>query len=151
MRGWVKVFSYTDPLTNILNYSTWQLCQRGQWQTVTVAEGQLHNHGIIAQLVGCQDRDQALAFVGADIAVDREQLPPLPPGEYYWHDLVGLTVLNRDGISLGQVTHLLATGANDVLIVSGDRERLIPFLPEQIIDAVDLEQKLLHVDWDLDL
>lgn len=150
MRGWVKIFSYTDPPTHILNYPTWQLYQREQWQTATVAEGQVYNKGIIARLAACQDRDQAMEFLGADIAVDRQQLPPLPDGEYYWHDLIGLTVLNRDGVSLGQVDHLLATGANDVLVVKGDRERLIPFLPERVILAVDLVERLLHVEWDVD-
>lgn len=148
VRGWVKVFSYTSPITNILNYSPWQLCQHGQWQTVSVCEAQAHGKGIIAHLESIHDRDEAAGLLGAEIAVSRSQLPSPPEGEYYWMDLIGLMVVNSDGVTLGQVDHLLETGANDVLVVKGEREHLIPFLPERVILDVDLVQRVLQVDWD---
>jgi 16S rRNA processing protein RimM len=77
-------------------------------------------------------------------------LPPAPEGEYYWTDLIGLTVINREGVTLGQVDHLLETGANDVLVVKGERERLIPFLLELVVLEVDLAQRMLRVDWEED-
>jgi 16S rRNA processing protein RimM len=117
---------------------------------MSVCEGQAHGKGIIARLESIHDRDEAARLLGAEIAVNREQLPPAPEGEYYWADLIGLTVQNHKGITLGQVDHLLETGANDVLVVKGDRERLIPFLLEQVILDVDLAQRLLRVDWDED-
>ncbi len=150
VRGWVKVFSYTKPIANILNYSSWQLCQHERWQTVSLCEGKIHGKGIIARLDSIHDRDEAARLLGADIAVEREQLPSTYNGEYYWADLIGLTVVNHEGVTLGQVDHLLETGANDVLVVKGERERLIPFLPEHVILDVDLVQHLLHVDWDAD-
>lgn len=150
IHGWVKVFSYTDPLTNIFNYSTWQLCQQGRWQTVTVYEGQVQGKGLIARLAGCHTRDEAACFLGAEIAVDRAQLPPLMEGEYYWADLLGLKVFNQQGVFLGEVDYLLETGANDVLVLKGESERLIPFVLEHVILAVDLTQKILQVDWDED-
>ncbi len=150
VHGWVKVFSYTTPITNILNYWPWQLCLHGQWQTVSVCEGQAHGKGIIARLEAIQDRNEAARLLGAEIAVDREQLPPTSKGEYYWADLVGLTVQNCEGVILGQVDYLFETGANDVLVVKGERERLIPFLLEQVVLEVDLAQRVLWVDWDED-
>jgi 16S rRNA processing protein RimM len=150
VRGWVKVFSYTSPITNILNYSPWQLCQHGQWRTLSVCEGRAHGKGIIARLESIPDRDEAARLLGAEIAVNREQLPPAPEGEYYWTDLIGLTVINREGVTLGQVDHLLETGANDVLVVKGERERLIPFLLELVVLEVDLAQRMLRVDWEED-
>ncbi|KHD06063.1 ribosome maturation factor RimM [Candidatus Thiomargarita nelsonii] len=150
VRGWIKVFSYARPITNILNYSPWQLYQHGQWQTVSLSEGQAHGKGIIARLDSISNRDEAARLVGSEIAVNREQLPPTPKGEYYWADLIGLTVVNREDITLGQVDHLLETGANDVLVVKGERERLIPFLREQVVVDVDLAQGVLRVDWDED-
>jgi len=150
VRGWLKVFSYTRPITNILNYSPWELYQQGQWQTLAVSEGQVHGKGIIVRLETIQDRDQAAQLQDAEIAVSRSQLPSTPEGEYYWADLIGLTVVNREAITLGQVAHLLGTGANDVLVLKGERERLIPFVLDQVILNVDLVQGIIQVDWDQD-
>jgi 16S rRNA processing protein RimM len=150
VRGWVKIFSYTRPIKNILNYSPWQLGQHGQWQTISVSEGRVQGKGIIAHLESINDREQASRLLGAEIAVERQQLPQPAKGEYYWADLIGLTVINREGITLGQVDHLLETGANDVLVLKGERERLIPFLLESVILDVDLTQSVLRVDWGVD-
>jgi 16S rRNA processing protein RimM len=150
IQGWVKVYSYTKPITNILTYSPWQLCQQGQWQTVTVAEGRMQGKGLVARFESCQDRDQAARFLGAEIAIQRDQLPSTEAGEYYWTDLVGLTVINTEGITLGQIDHLLETGANDVLVVKGTQERLIPFLLERVVLEIDLSKRLMRVDWEID-
>jgi 16S rRNA processing protein RimM len=149
VRGWVKVMSETDPPDNILHYSPWQLCghQPAEWFLVT---GQRHGKGLIARLEGCQDRDQAQALVGLEIAVRRSQLPPPGVDEFYWADLEGLRVETTEGIRLGQVSHLLATGANDVLVVRGERERLIPFIWDQVVRELDLAGGRLCVDWDPD-
>lgn len=149
VQGWVKVFSYTDPLINIFNYSPWQLCQQGQQQTV-IYEGQVQGKGLIARLSGCHTRDEAACFLGAEIAIERTQLPSLTEGEYYWADLVGLKVFNQQDVFLGEVDYVLATGANDVLVLKGERERLIPFVLEYVILVVDLKEKMLRVDWDED-
>ena len=149
VQGWVKVFSYTSPIINILNYSSWQLCQQGQWQAMSVCEGKAHGKGIIARLDSIHDRDEATRLIGADIAVDREQLPQTAGDEYYWTDLIGLTVINREGITLGQVDYLLETGANDVLVIKGERERLIPFVLSHTVLDIDLVQRVLQVDWDV--
>lgn len=150
VRGWVKVFSYTDPISNILKYSPWCIRHQGHWQEIAVAEGQQQGKRIIARLAPCHDRDTAAQWLGADIAVYRTQLPPPAPDEYYWNDLMGLQVINQAGIELGTVDYLIETGANDVLVVKGERERLIPFVMGHVIIAVKLEQGCIQVDWDAD-
>jgi 16S rRNA processing protein RimM len=149
-RGWVKVWSYTDPAENILNYRRWQVATGGGWVPIEVLEGQRQGKNIVVHLRGCDDRDLARGYMGAEVAVPREELPVLSADEYYWADLEGLRVVNQDGVELGTVDSLLETGANDVLVVKGERERLIPYLPKLVVTAVDLEQGLLRVDWDPD-
>ena len=150
VRGWVKVFSYTKPITNIFNYSPWQLYQYGQWQTLSVCEGKTHGKGIIARLETIHDRDEAARLLGADIMISRSQLPTAPINEYYWVDLIDLTVINHKGVKLGQVDYMLETGANDVIVVKGKRERLIPFVLGRVVLEVDLVGRVLRVDWDED-
>lgn len=144
VRGWVKVFSETEPRENILRYAPWYVGD----ELREVAEGRRHGKGLVARLEGCGDRDAAAALIGREIAIRRDQLPPPSPNEFYWADLEGLAVRTLDGQSLGAVSHLFATGANDVLVVRGDRERLLPFVWEQVIHEVDFDARLIRVDWD---
>lgn len=148
VRGWVKVFSETEPMENILAYSPWLLGDDGVPQAV--AEGKRHGKGLIVRLKGCDDRDRAAALVGMQIAVRRDQLPPPNADEIYWADLEGLTVETLDGAALGQVDRLFATPANDVLVVRGERERLIPFLWDSVVKDVDFDRGTMRVDWDPD-
>lgn len=150
VQGWVRVYSHTDPRDNILRYSPWLVRVGGEWRALAVLGGRRHGKGIVARLADCQDRDQARRLLGAEVAIGRAQLPELESGEYYWTDLLGLRVVNKDGIELGRVDHLLETGGNDVLVLAGERERLIPFLPEDVVLGVDLETGVIRVDWDPD-
>lgn len=150
VKGWVKVFSDTDPREGIVKYSPWLLKQGGDWRSIKVEAGQRQGKTVVAKLAGINDRDAAAALIGAEIAVPRDRLPPAAPGEVYWADLEGLAVRTESGIELGMVSHLIETGANDVLVVKGDRERLIPFVREQVIRNIDLDQGVLIVDWDPD-
>jgi len=104
----------------------------------------------VARLADCTDRDQAQLLMGCEIGIRRDQLPALAPGEYYWNDLIGLRVFNTEGDDFGTVQQLLETGANDVLVVQGEQERLIPFVMKQVIVEVDLDQGRIRVDWDKD-
>jgi len=148
VRGWVKVFSHTQPRDNIVHYDPWYLQVRGELRPARVAEGRLHGKGVVVRLEGYDDREQARELIGTDILVQRGQFAPPEPGEYYWADLVGLRVVTVDGVELGRVDHLVETGANDVMAVVGERERLIPFVLDQVVTEVDLEGGLLRVDWD---
>ena len=147
VRGWVKVYSYTRPPEAILEYSPWLVQRHGAWQELILATGRRHGHGIVARLDGYDDRERAAGLVGADIYVRLAQLPRLAPGQYYWTQLEGLRVCNVAGEQLGTVSHLFETGANDVMVVKGERERLIPYTA-QVVRRVDLEAKLIEVDWD---
>jgi 16S rRNA processing protein RimM len=148
VKGWVRIFSYTDPRDNIVHYQPWYLRCEGTWQARRVAEGKRHGKGVIVRLEGCEDRDQAASLMDCEIGVRRDQLPPTESGEYYWNDLLGLDVVTVQNEPLGKVDHLLETGANDVLVVQGDRERLIPFVPGKVVMRVDLEAGVIQVDWD---
>ena len=81
----------------------------------------------------------ATALRGTEILVPREALPPPAPGEYYWVDLEGLRVVTVEGVTLGEVSHLLSTGANDVMVVRGERERMLPFVQPDYVKSVDFE------------
>jgi len=146
VRGWVKVFSETDPREGILRYSPWLV---GNSLTPRpVLEGRRHGKGVVARIAGCDDRDQAAAMVDQEIAVSRDRLPPPRLDEFYWIDLEGLEVWTADGTHLGAVDHLFSTGANDVLVVTGERERLLPFAWGDVIKSVDFDQRRIEVDWD---
>lgn len=149
VRGWIKVYSHTSPKENILRYPAWYLFQEGQWREYKLKQGRTHGKGIIAALEGVVDRDQAALLNGAEIAVPRDRLPEIPADEYYWCDLEGKRVVNLQGIELGRVDHLFETGANDVMVVQGAAQHLLPFVA-QVIMEVDLEGDLITVDWDPD-
>jgi 16S rRNA processing protein RimM len=148
VKGWVKLLSYTEPRTALFDYQPLYLAEDSDWRRIELEQGRAHGKGLIAKFIGVDDRDAAAALTGREIAIRREQLPPPAPGEYYWADLEGLRVVTVDGIELGRVDHLFSTGANDVLVVRGERERLIPFLRDQVIRGVDLDGGTLQVDWD---
>jgi 16S rRNA processing protein RimM len=148
IKGWVKVFSFTDPRENILNYSPWLLKKGSETRQLAVTDGSLHGKAVVAQLDGVNDRDQAAGLIGWDIFIIHEQLPAATEGEYYWSDLIGLKVETVEGVQLGEVGSLLETGANDVMIVQGERERAIPFLQGQTIINIDLDAGMIIVDWD---
>jgi 16S rRNA processing protein RimM len=150
IKGWVKVFSYTEQRENIVDYSPWLLKKAGESKTFKVIDGNSQGKVIVAQLEGVHDRDQAAALMGWDIFIHPEQLPKPASDEYYWSDLVGLKVANTEGVDFGVVSGLMETGANDVVIVQGDKERCIPFLQGQVIINIDLNENRMLVDWDAD-
>jgi len=149
VRGWVKVFSETAPRENILSYRTW-LLRSGEGVTpYKLEQGKAHGKGVVAKLAGCDDRDQAALLVGSTIEASRAEFAPAGENEYYWTDLEGLNVVTLEGVELGRVDHLFETGSNDVLVVQGDRERLLPFTAT-VIHQVDLPGRRMVVDWDPD-
>lgn len=149
LQGWVQVYSDTSPRENIVQYSPWIVVRGEKRQTLQVKAGRRQGKAVVAKLDGCNDREAAEALIGADIAISRDQLPATTvPGEYYWADLVGLRVETVDGIGLGVIGQLFETGANDVMVVQGDRERLVPYIWEQVVREVDLDTGVMRVDWD---
>ena len=153
VKGWVKVFSYAQPKENICRYKIWSLEGPGGIKQVKVVNCKAHGNGFVAQFEGSHDRNQAELFCGSLVNIPQSDLPELSKGDYYWHQLNGLNVFSGD-VLLGKVSHMLETGANDVLVVKrcknslDGKERLIPYLPDQVVKLVDLENGLISVDWD---
>ena len=149
--GWMHVKSHTDPAENILGYRPWQasLGAGEGWRKVE-AEVRPQHGGFVARFDGVADRDGAAAWRGARIGVCADALPEPEEREHYWHDLVGLRVVTRDGDELGNVARLFATGAHDVLVVhEAARERLLPFV-DHVVEAVDAQSGRIVVDWQRD-
>lgn len=150
VRGWVKVFSDTEPRERIVDFGTVWLRRGDSWREIKITSGQRQGKGVVVAFEGIDERDAAVALTGAEIAVDRDRLEPPAEGEYYWADLIGLEVVNLEGLTLGRLDHLIATGANDVMVVRGERERLIPWVPGDVVKEVDQGAGRLTVDWDPD-
>jgi 16S rRNA processing protein RimM len=153
VRGWVKVFSFSEPREGIVEYERWLLAEAGTAPeqsafAVTVEEGRQHGKTVVAKIAGIDDRDAALGLVGKKIYVERSALAACAEGEYYWADLVGLVVKNKAGDVLGTVDHLLATGGNDVMVLAEDARHLIPFAVPDIVLAVDMDDRTITVDWE---
>ena len=166
VKGWVKVFSYTDPMEAIVDYNPWLIRAENRknatWSQVKLKAGKRHAKTVVAKLENCNDRDAAMSYVGTEIAIEKQQLEQLTEeNEYYWRDLIGLRVINQQDVELGVVQSLMETGANDVLVVVTEIdtedgasketiERLIPWTLDNAIVSVDLEQKVIEVDWEPD-
>jgi 16S rRNA processing protein RimM len=146
IKGWVKVSSWTRPMEAILQYQPWLLGE--DRKPVTIVDGRKQGKGIAALLPGFENREQAVSLVGLQIFVGRDQLPETDEDEYYWSDLEGLEVKTTNGELLGRVERLMETGANDVLVIRGNREHLVPFIQGQYVTRVDLEDGTIEVDWD---
>ena len=149
VKGWVKVFSETRPRQQIFKYSPWIIKLNGTISEVEVLDGRQQGKGLIASLKGYADCDAARQLIGAEILIAQENLPTTGLDEYYWSQLTGLSVINLEGAELGEVVNLFETGANDVLVVKGEKERLIPFTKFAVLE-VDLDSKKIIVDWDAD-
>ena len=147
--GWIKVQPYTEHIDSLLDYPVWWLGKDGDWREYPVEKAEAHSKAVVAKLKGFNDREAALLLKGYQVAVPRDQLPKTAINEYYWTDLIGLDVVNTEGIHLGTVKSLLETGANDVLVLEGERERLVPFIPQAVLD-VDVEKRVIRVDWGAD-
>ena len=155
IRGWIRIRPFTESLDGLLGQSTWVLSQHGTARIVHVQEAKPHGAFVLAQLREITDRGQAEGLRGADVTVARDQLPEPDAGEYYWSDLIGLSVRNLNGVDLGRVAGLIAAPAHDVLRVAAGtgqdegREQLIPFV-EPILREVDLAGGSITVDWEAD-
>jgi len=151
VKGWIKVQPFTEYLDSLLDYDFWWLGheegRKKGWREYRVLEGKVHGQTLLVQLEGVDGRDAAEALKGLDVAVDRAEFPETDADEYYWDDLIGLDVVNTEGVALGKVEGLLETGAHDVLRVAGERERLIPFV-DAYVREVDQTGGRILVEWD---
>ena len=149
VRGELKLESFTDPQSNLVRYQPWLLRDpQGREREVTGAKARPGGRGLVGTIPGIEDRDAAEALHGAELYVLRSALPPPRDGEFYWIDLEGMKVANLEGIEFGSVSHVFSNGANDVLVVRGDRERMIPWLRPDYVRELDFESGRILVDWD---
>ena len=155
--GWVKIRSYTEKIEGLMSYHPLWIDKDGL-KPLFLDDWQMHSGGLIAHIEGVNDRDRAKAWCGCNILVDKDVLPSPDVNEYYWHELLGLRIRNLfagEEDDLGVVSSLLATGSNDVLLVSGDkasidyRERLIPFIEDYVL-KVSRTHGYIQVSWDPD-
>lgn len=146
IKGWVKVHSWTNPREAILGYQPWFLGE--ELRPVRIRDGRRQGKTVVASLPGVDDREKAGSLVGSTISIDRDQLPEPEEDSWYWADLEGLLVETASGVSLGRIEKMMETGANDVMVVQGDRERLIPFVYGQVVIAVQPDADRVVVDWD---
>ncbi len=150
IKGFIRVHSFTEPPEGILGYTVWHAFIANQWQLIKLVRTELTNKALLVQVEGYDEREQIAQLTNKEIAIERSQLPSLKPGEYYWHELIGMQVVNQENNILGNVGEILPTGANDVLVVSGDKRYLIPYLPQQTIVSINSNLRLITVDWGLD-
>lgn len=149
INGWLKIQTFTEYGDDLLEYAPWYLCgPDGVMHETTIDEGKIHGKGLIAKFAEYDLPETARVLTGKTIHIKRSQLPPLKPDEYYWSDLVGLTVINQKGETLGQISYLIETGSNDVIVIKGITEIAIPYLPGSVVLNIDLAKKEMLVDWE---
>lgn len=148
VQGWVKIHSFTAPKSNLFSYPLLLESSR-DWLDITIERFRPHGDGFVAKFVDINDRDQAALITNANLAVTRDSLPELDTEQYYLTDLIGLTVYNSENIELGKVVDFFETGANEVIVVRGDKkEHLIPFVLDMYVLDIDLSTKQMRVQWD---
>ncbi len=150
VQGWTKVLSYTEPTIGLLDYPIWQLNKLNSEKSVKLQQGRQHGKFLVVKFEGIDDRDEVARLTNSMVVVTRDQFPDADQNSYYWADLIGLKVTTTLGVDLGTVDSLLETGANDVLVVKGEKERLVPWIQPDVIREVNLTEGAMVVDWDPD-
>lgn len=155
IQGALRIKSFCVPPERVFSYKPWKLVrperdglESAVVENITPIRIRGAGTNLVARLSDIEDRDQAALWLGALIRVPKASLPKLAPGEFYWSELVGLRVNTVSGVELGTIESLFATGSNDVMVVRGDRERLLPYLPGQCVINVDPQAGTMLVDWD---
>lgn len=146
VKGWVKVQLFCEDPASLLDLDAWRVGRAEKQRDYPVEAAQDHGGGLVAKFAGIDERDAAFALRGLEISIPRSELPAPAEGEYFWSDLIGLAVVNKEGVVLGKIDSLMETGAHDVMVVKGAREHLIPFVA-QFVGEVDLAGGKLEVDW----
>ena len=147
VQGWVKIFSYTKPRKNILEYQPWYFVDNETYKVIEINSGRERSKTIVAQVKGINNRDEAVQLIGKDLYINKEQLPELDDDEHYWYELTGFRVINKNEVDLGIVDYFVDTGSNHVLVIKGETEHWIPYI-EPFLVSVDKHKKVISVDWD---
>ncbi|RDV25222.1 ribosome maturation factor RimM [Alteromonas aestuariivivens] len=152
VQGWVKINSFTDTPEGIFEYRPWILSDEKEY---LIDQWRPHGKALVAKIDGIDSRDDAERIKNLDIQIFAHQLPELGDNEFYWRELTGMQVVTTQGYNLGVVKDVFNTGANDVLQVRanpkdafGQKERLLPFVFDSVVQSVDKQGKIITVDWD---
>lgn len=150
VHGWLKIQSFTEFGASIFDFEPWYLSKdQKNWVIYQVEASKAHGKGFIVKIKGIDSPEAARSFTGYLIATTRDQLPTLGKNEYYWTDLIGLTVIDQHNHVLGKVKYLMETGSNDVLVIGGEQDFAIPYLLDDVILSIDLDKKEIHVCWEI--
>ena len=147
VQGWVKIFSYTKPRKNILEYQPWYFVDNETYKVIEITSGREQSKTIVAQVKGINNRDEALQLIGKDLYINKDRLPEIDNDAHYWHELTGFRVINKNEVDLGIVDYLVDTGSNHVLVTKGNTEHWIPYI-EPFLVSVNKHKKVISVDWD---
>ncbi|QCI24450.1 ribosome maturation factor RimM [Buchnera aphidicola (Muscaphis stroyani)] len=151
--GWITIFSFTEKKEKIFDYLPWFFLKDNKWIQIYLKNWKKYNKNFIILIKNIYDRSTVMQFTNSDIIIDKNQLPFLKKNEYYWYDIINYQVINTNQIYLGQVTDLLRTKYNDILIVKNKKNKnnhqntLIPFIEKKIIKKIDLSKKIIIVIW----
>ena len=152
IKGWLKIQSFSSPPENILNYPSWIINNQGEEELYSIEQGRKQNNKIVVKLEKIDDRNTAESLINSKIQIQRSDLPKLSNENYYWSDLVGLSVLNSEETVIGKIESLIETGANDVMVIITlkDERILIPFVMHEIIKEVNVELNYIKIDWSIE-
>ena len=152
IKGWLKIQSFSSPPENILNYPSWIITNKGEEDFYSIEQGRKQNNKIVVKLEKIDDRNTAESLINSKIQIQRSDLPKLSNENYYWSDLVGLSVLNSEEKVIGKIESLIETGANDVMVIITlkDERILIPFVMHEIIKEVNVELSYIKIDWSIE-
>ena len=152
IKGWLKIQSFSSPPENILNYPQWIINNNGEEDFYSIEKGRKQNNKIVVKLEKIDDRNTAESLINSKIQILRSDLPKLSNENYYWSDLVGLSVLSSEEEVIGKIESLIATGANDVMVIntSKDERVLVPFVMHEIIKEVNVELSYIKIDWSIE-
>ena len=149
IKGWLKIQSFSSPPENILTYPSWIINNQGEEDFYSIEQGRKQNNKIVVKLENIDNRNTAESLKNSKIQILRSDLPKLSNENYYWSDLVGLSVLNSEEKVIGKIESLIETGANDVMVIITlkDERILIPFVMHEIIKEVNVELNYIKIDW----
>lgn len=145
VRGWLKVSPDDGAEEGLVGAQQWWIGADAYW----ISGAKVHGATVVGKPAGIDTPEQAQGLKGQTVAVARETLPEPEEGKYYLADLVGLQVVNEQGADFGVVTRTYSNGAHDVIEVSGDKTRLIPWVAA-VVKQVDLLNKRVDVQWGAD-
>ena len=148
IKGWLKVISYTDPIANFFSYKKIFINKDNEYYPYVIDDSTSSGKKIRLKLSGIDDRNQSEKLAKCEIVVNREDLPEISSESYYWADIIGFDVNSKDNINYGILDSFMETGSNDVMVVIGNSYRkLIPFINNEVVKSVDIENKVIIVDW----